>query len=210
MQRGVETLPDSFRSFAVIPAAGRGVRMGGHKLLLPWGGSTVIEHVLSAWCSSSIGHVAVVIRPGDSELLARCRGLAVDVVVPDADPAEMKDSVRLGLQWTRRRYGPRPVDAWLLAPADMPRLSAALIDRVLTAYDLRQPSICIPVDPAGRRGHPVLFPWTLASEVDALGRGESLQQIVRRHPVRTVATAEAEPFQDVDTPEDYQRLQGSP
>ena len=32
-----------FRSFAIIPAAGRSVRMGRQKLLMPWGDATLIE-----------------------------------------------------------------------------------------------------------------------------------------------------------------------
>lgn len=46
----------------------------------------------------------------------------------------MKVSVQLALHYLRDRYRP-PVDfAWLLAPADMPRLSPAIITRLLDEH----------------------------------------------------------------------------
>lgn len=193
------------RSFAVIPAAGHSRRMGCPKLLLPWGDSTVIEQVLSAWRASGVEQIAVVVRPGDTELAHCCRQSGVDVVVPHADPAEMKDSVRLGLQWIRSRYDPRPTDAWLLAPADMPQLTATLVDRVRAAYAPQQPTLCLPLDASGRRGHPALFPWSLVGEVEGLRAGESIKDLLTRHPVCEVAVDETALFTDLDTPEDYQR-----
>ena len=125
------------------------------------------------------------------------------------DPAQMKDSVKLGLEWARSQYDPHMTDVWLLAPADMPRLTPALIDRVLAAYDPRHPTICLPVHLSGRRGHPALFPWSLAGEVEELGEGESIKQIIQRHPVRSVAGEETAPFEDMDTPEDYAQIAGT-
>jgi CTP:molybdopterin cytidylyltransferase MocA len=37
----------TMQTFAIIPAAGRSVRMGQPKLLLPWGQTTLLEHVLA-------------------------------------------------------------------------------------------------------------------------------------------------------------------
>ena len=56
------------RSFAVIPAAGRSQRMGQPKLLLPWGRTTVIEHVLGVWRASRVTHTVIVVHPDDKFL----------------------------------------------------------------------------------------------------------------------------------------------
>lgn len=196
-----------FRCFAVVPAAGHSRRMGRHKLLLPWGDSTVIEQVLSAWRFSGVERIAVIVRPGDAALQSCCQLAGVEVVVPHTDPVEMKDSVRLGLQWLRTRCAPRRTDAWLLAPADMPQLTPALIDRVRLAYDPLQPAICLPVSAAGHRGHPALFPWYLIDEVEKLRAGESIKDLLTRHAVCEVAVDETALAVDVDTPEDYERWQ---
>ena len=90
-----------------------------------------------------------------------------------------------------------------------------MIDAVIAASDAgrREPSSADAIYTAaiaGRRGHPVLFPWPLAAEVDRLAGNEGLNTIVARHSVIEVevggAAPGATPFADLDTPEDYQRL----
>ncbi|MCH8890071.1 MAG: NTP transferase domain-containing protein, partial [Myxococcales bacterium] len=104
---------------------------------------------------------------GDLAELSTARG--AQVVVPAEPPAEMKDSVRLGLEWAESRR-PQSDDAWLVAPADMPGLNAQIIDRLIAAHEAGLGSPCIRAPRHGtKRGHPVLFPWPLAAEVAHLG-----------------------------------------
>jgi molybdenum cofactor cytidylyltransferase len=123
-------------------------------------------------------------------------------------PPEMKDSVALGLKYVAQTFTPHLADAWLLAPADMPGLKSSTIDRLLAAYlaaGTRQLAIWAPIS-AGRRGHPVLFPWQLAAEVERLGAHEGIDALVKRNTVRTIEILDASVLEDLDTPEDYRRL----
>lgn len=210
------------QSFAVIPAAGRSQRMGRPKLLLPWGSKTVIEHVLGTWRASRVDQIVMVVHPDDASLAEIGRRCGATVVRPDRPPAEMKASVCIALAHIEREFGPDHSDGWLMAPADMPTLERDTIDRLLEAYrasldvpsrdrpivgapSVVPPTIWVP-SANGRRGHPVLFPWSLAPEVSRLGAGDGLNALLARHPVRTIeVTAEAIP-QDLDTPDDYGRL----
>jgi len=197
-------------TFAIIPAAGRSRRMGKPKLLLPWGGTTVIEQVLAAWRASRVDDVIVVVDPADRALAAKCAASGAHVIVPSEAPAEMKDSVQLGLDWIECR-GPQSDDAWLVAPADMPTLSAEIIDRLIAAHEAGLASAdatpCIRAPRHGtKRGHPVLFPWPLAAEVARLGADEGLNALVARHSVEYIEIAGDAISQDFDTPEDYDRL----
>lgn len=197
------------QTFAVIPAAGRSLRMGQPKLLMPWGGASVIEHVLAAWRASRVDHVIVVVDPRDDRLAQLCGSCGAQVVVPDEPPAEMKDSVRLGLQWAESGR-PQSDDAFLVAPADMPALAAELIDRLIEAHASglgRGETPCIRAPRHGKKhGHPVLFPWPLAAEVARLGAAEGLNALVERHRVEYVEAADDAMSADFDTPEDYDRL----
>ncbi len=184
--------------------------MGQPKLLMPWGDSTVIEHVLAAWRASRVERVFVVVHPEDHRLAEMCAAAGADVVQPAEPPAEMKDSVRYGLDRVAS-LGPGPRDAWLVAPADMPQLSTATIDRVIGAYEAAcstagvPPGVWAPRHRA-RHGHPVLFPWPLAAEVSRLAPDEGLNALVARSPVQYVDVDEQQVPEDFDTPEDYQRL----
>jgi molybdenum cofactor cytidylyltransferase len=195
------------RSFAVIPAAGRSRRMGQPKLLLPWENTTVIEHTLAAWRASRVDVVVVVVHPDDRELAKRCRHAGATVVVPPQPPPEMKDSVACALEYLRGQQSPQSEDVWLLAPADVPRLSAAIVDRLLDeqARTGNRTEILVPVHD-GRRGHPVLFPWPLADEVARLAEQEGVNALLDRHAVREVDCGPAGVPGDLDTPDDYRRL----
>jgi molybdenum cofactor cytidylyltransferase len=198
----------TFRAFAVVPAAGRSQRMGRPKLLLPWRNATVIEHVLAAWLASDVERVVVVVHPDDASLAEICRRAGAEVVIPPAAPPEMKDSVLHALDFLRVAAAPSASDVWLLAPADMPTLPTAAIDLVIAAHDPDDARILVPRH-AGRRGHPVLFPWPLCDEVARLGPSEGLNQLRRRFPVRELDFIEPAVLADLDTPDDYRRLRES-
>ena len=70
------------RSFGILPAAGLSVRMGEPKLLLPWGNSTIIEHVVATWQASQVDELVVVVRADDKALYNLLGKLDVHVVAP--------------------------------------------------------------------------------------------------------------------------------
>lgn len=198
------------RFFAIIPAAGSSTRMGAAKLLLPVDGGTMIEKTLMAWKASRVDKIVVVVRPDDQELADVCRSQGVEAVVPLAAPPEMKDSVQHGLRYVEANFSPAADDAWLLAPGDMPNLSAQVIGKLMAEYQTGRKTILVPTL-SGKRGHPVLFPWFLAKDVFALRADEGLNVLRQRHECREVPCDAIEPaggraFGDVDTPEDYERL----
>lgn len=206
-----------FRSFGVIPAAGQSRRMGQPKLKMAWGSATVIEHVVAAWRRSGVDHVVAVVRPDDEELGELCDQAGAIVVAPAVPPPQMKDSVIAAVDAIAARFDPRDDAAWLLAPADMPRLSAAVIDLLLDEHQPARPAILVPTHqspangpalPGGgaRRGHPVLFPWPLAQDLTGLAEDEGVNALLARGPVREIAVGVPSILDDLDTREDYRRL----
>ncbi len=194
------------QSFAVIPAAGHSRRMGQHKLLMPWGDGTIIQHVLNAWQASSVNQIVVVVREDDSRLVEVCRAAGIEPVVANEPPPEMKDSIALALWHIERTFSPSAADVWLLAPADMPGISSRVIDRLLAAHDAASPQILVPTFNQ-RRGHPVLFPWPIAAEVHSLADDQGVNVLVVRHNYFPVPCDKRAVIEDLDTPEDYRRLQ---
>ncbi len=196
------------KCFAVIPAAGRSVRMQPHhKLLMDWHGRAVVDHVLDAWTRSAVDRVVIVVRRDDVELQRICRAYeSVDVVIPDVDPEDMKRSIGWGLEHLRQSYGPEPPDRWLVAPADLPTLGEELINRVLIASRNAE-SIVVPRF-GGLQGHPVSFPWRLASDVFSLQSEQGINHIVAAQGAVWLDFPAAERPGDIDTPEDYQKLKG--
>jgi molybdenum cofactor cytidylyltransferase len=194
-----------FRSFAIVPAAGRSARMGAPKLLLPLAGRAVIDHVLAAWTTSAVTRTVVVVRADDAELLARCRQFDVDVITPPSPPPDMKASVQHALTHIAAAYQPAERDAWLLAPADQPRLSARIVDQLLQAYDPASP-IAIAPTWRGERGHPTLLPWSTARDVHQLAPEDGVNSLVERLQVRDIDCGTPTVLDDLDNLADYDRL----
>jgi molybdenum cofactor cytidylyltransferase len=209
------------RTFAILPAAGHSRRIGRPKLLLPLAdGRALVEHVLTAWRASFVDEIVVVMRRDDVPLAERCAGPRTTIVQPDVDPPDMKASIAAGIDYVREARQPTPEDAWLVAPADMPLLAPESIDAVIAAYRQQlaardkahantSAEIVVPFV-SGRRGHPVLLPWSIATEVAALGPEEGLKQLIERHSQLALEVPDAGILTDIDTPEDYARLTREP
>ena len=191
-------------SFAVIPAAGVSRRMGTDKLLLPWGSTTVLAHVLEAWQTSRVDQLVVVTRPDNSRVVSIAESAGADVVVPPQAPQQMRDSVGLGLQHIGDNYPVDDSSVWLMAPADLPGISAPLIDRVLAAHQPNDAQIIVPVVD-GRRAHPVLFPWRLAAAVAHLPSEQGVNALLATNSVRPIRWNSRAILADLDSPADYDR-----
>lgn len=191
-------------SYAIVPAAGESRRMGKPKLLLPWKQGRIIDAVLESWLASQVDQVIVTVRADNRSLQKQCLVHDVEVVVPEHPPIDMKRSVLYGVDYLRRRYQPTDADCLLLAPADMPELSASLIDVLLAAQDPEDPRLLAPeVD--GRRGHPLLIPWQLAGEIGRLEEDQGINALCAQLPMALIQTDEAGALVDIDTPEEYQQ-----
>src|SRR5947209_8433736 len=116
--------------FAVVPACGHSTRMGRAKLALPVGGRSVIEHVVAALHGGGVGQVLVVVGPHVPELVPLARGAGADVLALAGPTADMRATVMHGLDWAGGHLRPGPDAWWLLAPADYPAISAAVVGQL--------------------------------------------------------------------------------
>jgi molybdenum cofactor cytidylyltransferase len=198
------------RWFAVVPAAGRSVRMGRPKLLLPWDDAgrraTLIERVLGIWRSLGPTAVVVTVHPDDAELAAVCRAAGAEVVQPTIPPIDMKASIGAALAHLRSTHAPADDDVWLAAPADLPELAPSVVRQLLEASSSAATPIVRPRH-AGRFGHPTLFRWSCVGELESIPSDRGVDFLFERLPSLTVEAGPACLAADIDTPDDYRRLQ---
>ena len=190
---------------AVVPAAGLSRRMGTQKLLLPFGDTTIIGHVVDELLRSVVDDVYVVVGHQADRIVAGLSGLAVSVVTnPDYDSG-MLSSVRCGIGAL-----PPQCDAILVALGDQPAVTAELVDSMAKSFAKVKQRILVPVC-RGRRGHPLLFSTHYRQEILAGHDDLGLRGLLLAHgddvfelPVSTAAV-----LSDVDNPEDYRRERAS-
>ena len=190
---------------AVVLAAGRSRRMGPgvQKLLLPFGGSTVIGHVVGQIAAAGVGTV-IVVTGMDERVAAAARAGSVHpvtVVVNDEPESDMLESARRGM-----RALPARCDGVLLAVGDQPGVTSALVRRLVEAYTSSAKGIVVPVL-GGRRGHPLLLGVRYVPKVLAGYDGVGVRGLLGAHPDEVLELPVDDPgaAADVDVPEDYWR-----
>jgi len=186
---------------AIVLAAGRSRRMGTQKLLLPFGGGTVIGHIVGEVLRSPVAETLVVVGRDGPRVAEALAGQAVRIVAnPDPD-AEMLSSVRCGL----RAIGPN-CDAVLVALGDQPTITADLVGRMMDAFRGGGRGIVVPVHD-GKPGHPILFAARYRDEVLTRFDDVGLRGLRQAHAedVMELPAASAAVLNDMDWPEDYRR-----
>jgi molybdenum cofactor cytidylyltransferase len=186
---------------AIVLAAGRSRRMGCQKLLLPFGGQTVIAHIVDEVLRSAVGEVCVVVGQERERLVEALVGRKVTIVRnPDA-AGDMLSSVRCGL-----RALPQHCQAILVALGDQPAITSALIDEIIRAFTDGQRGLVVPVH-EGRKGHPILCSAGYREEILTCHEGVGLRGLLQAHPDDILELPVSEPsvLADIDYPEDYRR-----
>lgn len=197
------------RTFAVIPAAGKSTRMGRPKLALPLGNRSVIERVVDALRQAGVEHILVVVAPHVPELMTLAQAASADVLMLVEETPDMRATVDAGLRWLEQHYAPQPGDTCLLVPADHPVIDPGVVRQLLRARtDHADCSIVLPAY-AGRRGHPALIDWKHVVGMRNLPAGQGLNVYLRGRSDDTYEVLVDSPtvLLDLDTPEDYEKLQ---
>ena len=173
--------------------------MGAQKVLLPYGDTTILGHILREIAASTVDTTLVITGHGAGPVETRCGTQARVVYNPDYREG-MLSSVRAGVHAL-----PEGASAMLICLGDHPQISAALIDTLIGAWRESPGSIVVPLC-RGRRGHPVLIDAGFQQEIVTRFDNAGLRGLLHAHPasVREVPWDDPEILQDLDTPDQYQ------
>jgi molybdenum cofactor cytidylyltransferase len=184
--------------------------MGEHKLLLPWGQTTVVGAALAAACGAPVSQIIVVTGRDAARVEAACRsvpatGAGVCFIENPRWAEGMLTSVQAGLAAL-----PPGLDGFFVALGDMPLVEPRVYAGLMQAW--APDRICVPVWD-GRRGNPVLLPAALAAEaLSAPPADVGLRGMLLHHPHRVLELPVDCPGVriDLDTPEEYSRHAPAP
>lgn len=186
---------------AVVLAAGLSSRMGQLKVLLPWGGQTVLEAILRRLFLVRLQDVVVV----TGHQARRVEEVAANLDVRTAhNPAYRSGEMLASLQ-TGLRALPARMRGCLVVLGDQPQLQGRVVSDVLDAYAAGQGQIVAP-SYQRRRGHPILIDRQYWPELLALGPGHSPRDVINAHAaeIAYVNVPTDSILADIDTPEQYQ------
>jgi molybdenum cofactor cytidylyltransferase len=187
------------RVAAVLLAAGRSTRMGAvNKMLAEIGGKSLVRIAAEQAVASRAQPVIVVTGHERERVEAALKGLPVRLVHNPNFSEGLGTSLKAGIASV-----PQEVDAAIVCLADMPQVDAALIDRLIAAFDPERGALVVVPSIDGRRGNPVV--WSRRFFHDLM----SIQgDVGARHLIGNYAEAVVEvpvsgdaALTDVDTPE---------
>lgn len=175
--------------------------MGKPKLLLDLRGAPVIRHTVERLVAAGVDELLVVVGPEHDALERALEGLRVQLVVNPTPEAGQGSSVSAGI-----RALPPGTPATLVALGDQPGISVDVIRRLLGALGTPGKSIAAPRYADGL-GNPVVFAAEIFPELAALPGDRGARSVVEKDRSRLAVVEIASPMpSDLDTPEDYERL----
>jgi molybdenum cofactor cytidylyltransferase len=189
---------------ALILAAGLSSRMGRPKALLEYQGRTFIETIIATVRDAAIGRAVVAVSPTDDKII-KLLDLRFATVVVNSEPSEAGPiaSIRSGV----REIVNQTVESLLVWSVDQPHVAVQTIRNLDRSFKFSTAAIAVPVF-EGLRGHPVIFGRNVFNELLDTSNVEGARTVVRRDRTRVLEVSVDDPavLDDIDTPEDYQRL----
>ena len=186
---------------AIVLAAGEAKRMGQNKVLLPWQGKTLLEHVLDQLLHSQVDEIILVLGHEAERIREKISVQGIKIVVNPAYEEGMSASLRFGLS-----IMDKAAEAFLVALGDLPGIREEMINQLIEAFHKALPrkNIVLPTY-RSKPGHPVLFGIRYREEMGRLKGDVGGRQILADHPedILSLEMDTDEVLQDIDTPEDY-------
>lgn len=187
----------------VILAAGASSRMGKPKLLLPWGTTSILGHLIRQWETARAKQITVVCAAGDEGILAELDRLGFSPANRIFNPAPergMFSSIRCAAEW----------DGWhtevthlAIVLGDQPHLRNETL-RVLVDFVAAHPDAVCQPSRQGRRRHPVLMPRGVFDRLRVATDG-NLKEFLQNEIVATCELEDSGLDLDIDRPEDYEK-----
>jgi len=191
----------------LVLAAGAASRMGRPKAALPLGGAggTVLSRVVRTLLDAGLPLVAVV--AGAHPEVVRAALGAPEPRVRVIDHAGWRDGQLSSLLAGLADVDEGTLEGVLVTLVDVPLVRAETVRAVVDAWRATRAPIVRPAD-GDRHGHPVVFDRAVFDDLRAADPAIGAKAVFARHRLRIVNVPVDDPgaFEDLDTPEDYQRL----
>jgi molybdenum cofactor cytidylyltransferase len=187
------------RVAAVVLAAGRSTRMGGpNKLLAEIGQRPLVRIAAEAALASGAQPVIVVTGHQREHVEEVVADLPLTLVHNPSFADGLGTSVRAGVTAV-----PAEADGAIVLLGDMPQVDAALIDRLIAAFDPDRGALVVVPTFEGKRGNPVLWSRRFFPDLMAIEGDVGARHLIGRYgeAVVEVPVSGKGAFTDIDTPE---------
>ena len=190
----------------VLLAAGNSSRFGSPKLLSPVessGDSTLIGHAARAALDTLLPLI-VVTGAYAEKITAALEGINARLVHNNDWEQGMGTSIATAFSYLLQEEN--PFDAAIVCPADMPLIGAKQFQRLINAHQ-QLPQGIIVSEFGEAQGPPCLFPRRYFEQLALLNGPQGARTLLKEHREQITSVLMPEAAMDIDTPDDYARLQ---
>ena len=194
------------KAAGLITVAGQSLRMQAFKPLLPINGTPMIALTAGVFMQAGITDLFVVVGKRGEEVISALEGFPAQFLWNNAfEQTEMFASFQIGLSAIHRA---NRFDAAFLLPGDMPAVAPDVLNALLAEMEANAWDVVFPSTGA-RRLHPPLIHKRLFDALITYSGEDGLRGAFRARNANIgyVVTQEAGCLLDVDTPDDYARVQ---
>jgi molybdenum cofactor cytidylyltransferase len=181
----------------LVLAAGGSRRLGRPKQLLPYGGATLLDHVLGTARACRFDQLVCVLGGASEGVRATVDLRGVDVVVNPGFGTGCSSSIAAALT----TIDPR-IDVLVLLLGDQPGVPPSAVSALLAGRGDAPLAACAYED---GRGHPLAFARSTFADLATLHGDKGVWRLMDRSDVAEIAVPGPVP-RDVDTWEDYEAV----
>jgi molybdenum cofactor cytidylyltransferase len=207
-------LPENLHTFepiaGIVLAAGEAKRFGKPKQLLEWRGKPLARQVAETALGAGLSPVVIVTGAYAQEVEAAVRDLPVEIVHNGAWQSGQASSIRAGLETiaplSSSTSWKKAVGAAIFLLADQPQVLPMVL-RALVEHHRENLAPIIAPQVKGQRANPVLFDCTTFPELMVLSGEAGGRAVFSKFPITYMPWHDESLLLDVDTPQDFARLQ---
>lgn len=189
------------RIAGIILAAGASSRFGQAKVLLEWKGKPLVWHAIQTAMQAGLAPIVVVAGDHFEAISAALADLPVHVVMNKEWAEGQSSSVQAGINALDPQIG-----AAVFLLADMPLVPVKLINGLRSLYSHTLSPIVVPVVD-GHRTSPTLFDKSTFADLRSLRGDVGGRALFQRYSIAEFNFFDSAAFMDVDTDEDFRKLQ---
>jgi len=188
---------------ALILAAGPSTRFGSPKQLIPWGSTTLLQHIIEMAAETDVKSTWVVLGASIEQILETVDFRDAGIVENPEWDEGIASSLRVGLDAIARQG---EADAVLILLADQPLLDPEVVEAILRRYEETGAAAVVPKY-RYQRGNPVLIDRSLWSRVMSLEGDQGARTLLQAHPEWVEEVWFSTPMpRDIDTERDADEL----
>lgn len=180
--------------------------MGRPKLLLPWGETSILGHLLSLWQKLDAQQVAVVVAAGEQAMVEELNRLKFNPQNRITNPRPergMFSSIQCAARWSGWES---ELTHWVIALGDQPHLREATLRASLELATTEPKKVCQPTF-GGHARHPVILPESVFSRLKD-SKASTLKEFLSEFPSAVCEVNDSGMALDIDYPGDYQKALG--